>query len=93
MKETYTSTLAKIEERLKNLIDNNTSQHNEIIDGQKELCKHVNHENELMGDRVSKLEYSEIKRKAEMRTIKIILAGVVTAIGLFYTILTILGVI
>jgi len=66
-KESYTATLIRIDERLRNFIESNSEQHKEIIvkivGNRKEidvLCNHVNDENKLMDARLDKLEKKDI---------------------------------
>ena len=84
-KETYRDVVIRVDQSLKDLKESNESQHKEIITNVKELCAHVNHENDLMSARISKLEIEEIKAKTERKTIKIISAvtiGVLTIISI-----------
>jgi len=66
-KESYTATLIRIDERLRNFIESNSEQHKEIIVkivGNRteinNLSKHVNDENKTMDARISKLENRSI---------------------------------
>jgi hypothetical protein len=90
VKETVNTKLARIEENLKNLIDTNTTSHKEIITQIKDLCSHVNDENNKMNIRVKSLEDTRIEneasKKGELKAYKIATAGL--TIGL--TILSII---
>jgi hypothetical protein len=59
MRESYTATLVRLEERLGNLIQSNTDTHKEIIDSIKDLKNHVNDELESFDIRVKKCEDSD----------------------------------
>lgn len=82
--ETYRDVVIRVDQALKDLKDINASQHAEILLNVKELCSHVNHENELMCGRLDKLEEESLTNKAERKgqkkVIKI-LAGIAASLG------------
>jgi type II secretory pathway component PulF len=66
--------IARIDERLGNLIKSNEKEHKEIIEVAKELCVHVNDENRKMDTRIKSLEdtrtQNEAMKKGELRVYK-----------------------
>lgn len=74
-KESYTETVARIDERLRGFTELNTEQHKEIIkkiEGNRKeidiLCTHVNDENCKMNNRVTKLENKQIEADSRYKT-------------------------
>ena len=67
LRETVATKLARIEERLENLTETNNSKHNEILDSVKNLCSHVNHENDLMDTRIISLETTRTENIAQKK--------------------------
>lgn len=94
--ETVESFISRIDERVKNiteLIENhiidNKEDYRKIISGQKELCEHVNHENEKMDARLLILEEDKkIKENQKEYQLKIYKC----LIAILGTISTILGI-
>jgi hypothetical protein len=60
--------LARLEERLGNLADNNTETHDKICMKLDTLTEHVNHENEKMDTRISYLEDQDKASKTVGKT-------------------------
>lgn len=82
MKQSYTETVIRIDERLKAFIESNNEQHKEILTkimgNRKEidnLCTHVNDENIKMDKRVSNLEDKENARKVQWKTLLVVGGG------------------
>ncbi len=80
--ESYTATLARLDERILNFISNNNEQHKEILEkitGNKkeitELCNHVNHQNGKVNERLNSLEDSELSRKTQWKTLIAVAVG------------------
>ena len=69
MKETYTSVVIELRERVKNLIESNSIQHKGIIDKVSTLCEHVNEENEKMDKRVKYLEDRDLIGRTQWKTL------------------------
>lgn len=90
-KETYTTILARLDERLKGLVETNNNAHNEIMGSIKELKIHVNDEILAMNKRVSCLENESEEKKAEKKGQLKIYKIAVAALGLLSTLLVILS--
>ena len=56
LKETTTTILARLEERLKGLTESNNKEHQDILNGIDKLCNHVNEEVEKLAGKIQKGE-------------------------------------
>lgn len=70
MKESYTSVLARIDEKLKNFLENNSRDHADIRNDVKELKLNVNDENKLICARIKVLEDAKLVNDAEKKVLK-----------------------
>src|SRR5208282_4698340 len=64
MKETMSIVLARIDQKLSDLIASNDKEHKVCNDAMTELTNHVNHENEVIDKRIRILEEISIKAHA-----------------------------
>jgi len=80
LKESYTATLARIDEKLKNVV--------EKVDT---LIEHVNHQNELICGRLTALEDINKVEAGKKKGEVLVYRCVVAALGILSTVLIILG--
>jgi siroheme synthase (precorrin-2 oxidase/ferrochelatase) len=93
MRETTQTILVRLDERLKNLIDSNHTEHVTIIGNQETLRKHVNDENEKMDKRMRIVEDHCTNAKVTWKVLAKIGVTTITVIGLAVSIIkVILGV-
>ena len=71
----YKELVIRIDQKLKDLIEGNTKEHNQIITNIETLCNHVNDELGRMDKRINKLEHLEIIRKTQWKTLLFIASG------------------
>lgn len=94
MKETITTVLVRLDERVKNFIEQNDKSHKEILTSVKDLSNHVNHEADQMEKRVKILEDGQLTDKSKyqgrIQLFKWLSIGLSLALGII-TILTALG--
>jgi capsular polysaccharide biosynthesis protein len=94
-RETNGTLLARIDERLQNLIGTNNKEHADIVGKIDELCKHANHEIDNLNDRVKILENARIaeenKYKGRLQLFKWLSIGLGIIIGVM-TILSLAGI-
>ena len=86
--------LARLDERLSNLLNDNAKKHEEIIEGVKNLASHVNDEMEVYNKRILDLEqYNIIERGKSIgkRELYKILGTILATAGSILTILQLLG--
>lgn len=62
--------LAKIEERLKNLIERNSAEHKDISDKIQNLISHVNDQLEMHDARIIKLEDEQLVQNSKWKGLK-----------------------
>lgn len=80
-KISYSDLVARLDERVKNLMEQNKEDHNEIIKSIEELAKHVNHKNTEQDSRLKCLEDKEFERKVTSKTLAKISATIITIIS------------
>ena len=76
-----------LDERVRNLIQNNEEKHEEILKKINELCVHVNGELGAMNKRITTLEKSDLERKVTNKTLAKIGAMVVTVVTISISII------
>lgn len=76
MKETLSTAIARLEERVNNLIEVTTKTHEELLKSIETLDAHVNHEIELMDARVKCLEKTDTSLRAYWKVIIAIVGGI-----------------
>lgn len=84
---TLESFTAVLEEKVKNMNDNNDKDHKEILKQIGELTLHVNHENEQMDIRVTNLERTKFEQIITWRTLAKIGGTVLTLSGTIITLI------
>jgi len=92
-KEKTIVTLARIDERVRALVEANTKDHKDFIAQVKDLCKHVNEEHEKYNTRLEKIEAIQLGEKnryiGRLQLFKCLSAG----LGIVLAVVTILKVI
>lgn len=88
--DTVKTIVARIEERLTNFIDQNKIDHSKFELKVEDLCKHVNHEIELLNNRVAIVEDKQIASDSEKRGMMGVWKAVAAVLSVTLTIIGIL---